>query len=64
MQQGYLEQDNATPHTANVTFNFLREFYVNRLISKNVRPPRSPGLTPPDCFLFGYLKTLKIPIRT
>ncbi|CAI6354061.1 unnamed protein product [Macrosiphum euphorbiae] len=36
--------------------NFLREFFGERIISKGLWPPRSPDLTPPDFFLWGYLK--------
>jgi hypothetical protein len=28
----------------------------DRIISKNLWPPQSPDLTPPDYFLWGYLK--------
>lgn len=56
LQTGYFQQDGATAHTANTTLNYLREFYGDRLISKNVWPPRSPDLTPCDFFLFGHLK--------
>ena len=31
-------------------------FSANRVISKGLWPPRSPDLTPPDYFLWGYLK--------
>jgi hypothetical protein len=34
----------------------LKQFFDDRIISKNLRPPRSPDLTPPDYFLWGYLK--------
>jgi hypothetical protein len=34
----------------------LKQFFDDRIISKNLWPPRSPDLTPPDCFLWGYLK--------
>lgn len=53
---GYFQQDGATPHTALVTINYLREFYDNRLISTGLWPPRSPDLTPCDFYLFGHLK--------
>lgn len=56
LMEGYFQQDNATPHTANRTINFLQEFFDDRLISRGLWPPRSPQLTPPDAFLFGYLK--------
>lgn len=56
IQNGFFQQDNARPHVAHSTIAFLEEFYDDRIISANLWPPRSPGLTPPDCFLFGYLK--------
>ena len=31
-------------------------FLGDRVISKGLWPPRSPDLTPPDYFLWGYLK--------
>jgi hypothetical protein len=31
-------------------------FFSDRIISKGLWPPRSPDLTPPDYFLWGYLK--------
>jgi len=36
--------------------NFLDEFFGERIISKGLWPPRSPDLTPPDFFVWGYLK--------
>jgi hypothetical protein len=35
---------------------FLREFLGDRITSKDLRPPRSPGFSPPDFLLWGYLK--------
>ncbi|KAJ9597608.1 hypothetical protein L9F63_011534 [Diploptera punctata] len=49
----------ATSHTANVSMGLLRLAFPGRLISKNGDipwPPRSPDLTVPDFFLWGYLK--------
>jgi hypothetical protein len=34
----------------------LKQFFDDRIISKNLWPLRSPDLTPPDYFLWGYLK--------
>jgi hypothetical protein len=34
----------------------LKQFFDDRIISKNLWPPWSPDLTPPDYFLWGYLK--------
>jgi hypothetical protein len=33
----------------------LKQFFDDRITSKNLWPPRSPDLTPPDYFLWGYL---------
>lgn len=56
LQNGLFQQDGATAHTAQATLQYLEEFYGDRLISRNLWPPRSPDLTPLDYFLFGYLK--------
>jgi hypothetical protein len=34
----------------------IRSFFGDRIISKKLWPRRSPDLTPPDYFLWGYLK--------
>jgi len=34
----------------------IQFFFGDRAISKGLWPPRSPNLTPPDYFLWGYLK--------
>jgi hypothetical protein len=52
----WLQQDGATSHTANSTTEMLKQFFDDRIISKNLWPLRSPDLTPPDYFLWGYLK--------
>jgi hypothetical protein len=49
-------QDNATAHTANTSMNHLRMYFGERTISRGLWPPRSPDLSPPDYFLWGYLK--------
>ena len=59
MQNLWFQQDGATPHTARETMAILRAAFPGRLISRfgDVPwPPRSPDLTPPDFFLWGYLK--------
>lgn len=58
-QQIWFQQDGATAHTAKATMKILREIFGKRIISKNSAfnwPPRSPDLTAPDFFLWGYLK--------
>lgn len=52
----WFQQDSATCHTSIETMSFLHEFFGERIISKGLWPPRSPDLTPPDFFLWGYLK--------
>ena len=34
----------------------IQSFFGNCVISKGLRPPQSSNLTPPDYFLWGYLK--------
>ena len=34
----------------------IQSYFSDRVISKGLWPPRSPDLTPPDYFLWGYLK--------
>ena len=53
------QQDGAPAHTARETMDLLREFFGDRLISKFGYvpwPPRSPDLSPPDFFLWGFMK--------
>ena len=55
----WFQQDGATCHTANVTIDFLRTVFENRIISRNSDanwPPRSCDLTPLDYFLWGAVK--------
>jgi hypothetical protein len=52
----WLQQDGTTSHTANSTMEMLKQFFDDRIISKHLWPPRSPDLTLPDYFLWGYLK--------
>ncbi|GFX55514.1 DUF4817 domain-containing protein [Trichonephila clavipes] len=54
-------QDGATCHTARATIDLLKDTFGDRLISR-FGPvnwtPRSCDLTPLDCFLWGYVKSL------
>ena len=55
----YLQQDGATSHTANITIKWLKDHFKSRIISKKCAiewPPLSPDLSPPDYFLWGFLK--------
>lgn len=59
LEDYWFQQDGATAHTARETINLLNEMFPGRLVSKNGDfdwPPRSPDLTAPDFFLWGYLK--------
>lgn len=53
----WFQQDGATCHTSRETMDFLQEFFGGRIISKGLWPPRSPDLTSPDYFLWGYIKS-------
>jgi hypothetical protein len=59
LQHMWFQQDGATSHTARATIQILREIFPGRIMSKSGDidwPPRSPDLTAPDFFLWGYLK--------
>ncbi|KAJ4446929.1 hypothetical protein ANN_13630 [Periplaneta americana] len=56
LSQGYFQQDGATCHTLNESMELIASFFDDRIISRNLWPPRSPDLTTPDFFLWGYLK--------
>ena len=43
--------------TARSTMEYLKDFFEDRLISSPLWPPRSPDLTSPDFFLWGFLKS-------
>jgi len=53
---GYIQQDGATSHTSHASMAEIQSFFGDRVISKGLWPRRSPHLTPPDYFLWGYLK--------
>jgi hypothetical protein len=56
----WFQQDGATAHTAVISIAALRRLFSQRMISRfgDVPwPPRSPDLTAPDFFLWGYLKS-------
>ena len=57
--QVWFQRDGATAHTTRDTMSLLRNIFGERIISRTSDfnwPPRSPNLTAPDCFLWGYLK--------
>ncbi|XP_011882183.1 PREDICTED: uncharacterized protein LOC105569928 [Vollenhovia emeryi] len=56
----WFQQDGATAHTARATMDILKETFPGRLISHFGDmhwPARSPDLTVPDFFLWGFLKS-------
>ncbi|GFT96028.1 uncharacterized protein TNCV_313141 [Trichonephila clavipes] len=57
----WFQQDGATCHTARATIDLLEDTFGDRLISRFGPvnwPLRSCDLTPPDYFLWGYVKSL------
>jgi hypothetical protein len=52
----WLQQDNAPAHTSRFTLRQLDMYFGDRIIGKGLWPPRSPDLSPPDFFLWGFLK--------
>ncbi|GFU58291.1 putative DD41D transposase [Trichonephila clavipes] len=61
VQELWFQQDGATCHTARATIDLLKDTFGERLISRFGPvnwPPRSYDLTPPDYFLWGYVKSL------
>ena len=56
LRNGYFQQDGATCHTSNESMTEIETFFDDRIISKALRSPRSPDLSPPDFFLWGALK--------
>jgi hypothetical protein len=55
MDKAYFQQDGATRHTSNASVREIESYFGDRLISKNLWPPRSPDLTP-HFFLWDLLK--------
>jgi len=53
---GYFQQDGVTSHTSHANIAEIQSFFSDHVISKGFWPLRSPDLTPPDYFLWGYLK--------
>lgn len=65
----WYQQDGATAHTAHAVLTTLQEAFPGRVISKGGDlpwPPRSPDLTVPDFFLWGYVKgqVYQSPVRS
>jgi hypothetical protein len=51
------QQDGATAHTANNSMKLVNEIFGERVISRNLWPPRSPDFTPTDFYLWGAAKS-------
>jgi len=61
----WFQQDGTTAHTAVISIAALHHLFPQRVISRfgDVPwPPRSPDLSAPDIFVWGYLKS-KLPCR-
>ncbi|EZA51149.1 hypothetical protein X777_10422 [Ooceraea biroi] len=55
----WFQHDGAGPHYANIVRDYLNETFRNVWIGRGSRvrwPARSPDLTSPDFYLWGYLK--------
>jgi len=52
----HFRQDGETSHTSHARLPEIQSFFDDRVISKGIWPPHSTDLTPPDYFLWGYLK--------
>ena len=53
---GYFQQAGATSNISHASMAEIQSFFGDRVISKGLWPPRSSDLTPPDYFLWKYLK--------
>jgi hypothetical protein len=53
----WFQQDGATAHTSNNSMKLLNYIFGERVISRNLWPPRSPDLTPPDFYLWEAAKS-------
>jgi hypothetical protein len=56
MAGGHFQQDGAIAHTACVSMTLLRDLFGDRIISKDIRPPRSPDLTSHVYYLSEAMK--------
>ncbi|KAI6646878.1 hypothetical protein LOD99_9147 [Oopsacas minuta] len=55
----WLQQDGATPHTYNKSLDWIKNHFGSRVISRRCDhewAPYSPDLSPPDYYLWGFLK--------
>jgi hypothetical protein len=51
------QHDGAAAHTANNSMKLMNEIFGERVISRNVWPPRSPDVTPPEFYVWGAAKS-------
>ena len=56
LSHGYFQEDSAKCHTSRASMREIESFFKDRIISKNLWPPRFPDLTPPNFFLWVCLK--------
>ncbi|CAM1304959.1 Uncharacterised protein r2_g1479 [Pycnogonum litorale] len=59
MSKFWFQQDGASSHTSNLSRDWLKKNFGDRVISLKTDfewAPHSPDLSPPDFFLWGYLK--------
>lgn len=59
MSKFWFQQDGASPHTSHLSRDWLRDHFGKRVVSLKTDfewAPHSPDLSPPDFFLWGYLK--------
>ena len=57
----WFQLDGAAPHYALIVRNYLNDLFPNRWIRRGgpvAWPARSPDLTSPDFYLWGYLKNV------
>lgn len=53
----WFQEDGATAHTSGRSMHFFKEIFGDRIISKDVWPPHSPDLNPPDFYLWRAAKS-------
>ena len=59
-KSAWFQQDGASCHCSNISLAWLKERFNTRLVSRRLDTfwsPHSPDLSPPDFFLWGYLKS-------
>jgi hypothetical protein len=49
-------QQDGLHRTAHVSVALLCDVFGERLVSRGIRPPMSPDLSPPDFYLWGAMK--------